>query len=168
MDESYKVRPSNRVGRIRSAKDPVWPEFCLNLGEKMVTTGCRNSHCAVVRDIRVKLRGGVMVYNEILEARIKKIVSRWKKTDSKKMFGGMCHLLNGNMFCGVYEDFLILRLGDKISKEALGLSFVKPFDITGRPMKGWVMVGKEGLGNDNELNAWLNKAKAFVRSLPAK
>ena len=48
-----------------------------------------------------------MPYNEELEARIKKFVSRWKGTDDKKMFGGVCHLLNGNMFCGIYKEFLI-------------------------------------------------------------
>ena len=56
-----------------------------------------------------------LAYNEEVEARIWGIVSRWKNTDDKKMFGGVCHLLNGNMFCGVYKDFLILRLGEKNS-----------------------------------------------------
>jgi hypothetical protein len=35
------------------------------------------------------------------------------------MFGGVCHLLNGNMFCGAYKDYLILRLGETVAKEAL-------------------------------------------------
>jgi hypothetical protein len=47
------------------------------------------------------LEAGIMAYNEELEARIEKIVSGWKNTYKKKMFGGVCHLLNGNMFCGV-------------------------------------------------------------------
>jgi TfoX/Sxy family transcriptional regulator of competence genes len=53
-----------------------------------------------------------MPYNEEIDERIKKIVSRWKNRDAKKMFSGVCHLLNGNMFCGVYKDYLILRLGE--------------------------------------------------------
>jgi TfoX/Sxy family transcriptional regulator of competence genes len=109
-----------------------------------------------------------MPYNEEIETRIKKIVSGWKKTDAKKMFGGVCHLLNGNMFCGVYKDFLILRLGEKKSKGVLELPFTKPFDITGRPMKGWVMVEREGFSSDSELRAWLDKAKSFVKTLPSK
>jgi TfoX/Sxy family transcriptional regulator of competence genes len=84
------------------------------------------------------------------------------------MFGGICHLLNGNMFCGVYKDFLILRLGEENAERALRLSVVKPFDITGRPMKGWVMVEEDGFKKEEELEAWLNQAKAFVRTLPAK
>jgi TfoX/Sxy family transcriptional regulator of competence genes len=109
-----------------------------------------------------------MAYNEEIEARIRKAVSGWQNTAAKKMFGGVCHLLNGNMFCGVYKDYLILRLGEKNSNEALELPSVKPFDITGKPMKGWVMVAGEGFNSDEELKDWLNKAKEFVHTLPPK
>ena len=109
-----------------------------------------------------------MAYDEELEARIKKIVSRWKNTADKKMFGGVCHLLAGNMFCGVYKDFLILRLGETNSKEAMKLPFVRPFDITGRPMKGWVMVDKGGFESEEALRQWLEKAREFASGLPAK
>lgn len=109
-----------------------------------------------------------MPYNQNLEARIQKVVSSWKNTDSKKMFGGICHLLNGNMFCGVYKDFLILRLGEDKAGEALKLPHVKPFDITGRPMKGWVMVEERGFVGEKELKDWLEKAKGFVKTLAQK
>lgn len=109
-----------------------------------------------------------MPYNQALEARIQKIVSAWKKTDSKKMFGGICHLLNGNMFCGVYKDFLILRLGEQKATDALEFPHVKAFDITGRPMKGWVMVDERGFAGEKELKEWLEKAKAFVKTLDSK
>jgi len=109
-----------------------------------------------------------MPYNKDLEARIQKIASSWKNTDSKKMFGGICHLLDGNMFCGVYKDFLILRLGEDKAGEALQLPLVKPFDITGKPMKGWVMVEEQGFACDKELKGWLEKAKAFAKTLGSK
>ncbi|MBW1783456.1 MAG: TfoX/Sxy family protein [Deltaproteobacteria bacterium] len=109
-----------------------------------------------------------MPYNEMIETRIKKTISRWKDIDQKNMFGGVCHLLNGNMFCGVYKDFLILRLGEENGNRALSLPHVRPFDITGKPMKGWVMVAQDGFRADHELAGWLNQAKTFVRSLPPK
>jgi TfoX/Sxy family transcriptional regulator of competence genes len=109
-----------------------------------------------------------MPYNEQIEARIKKLISSWKNTDHKNMFGGMCHLLDGNMFCGVYKDFLILRLGERNANIALELPFVRPFDITGKPMKGWVMVEQDGFQQDDDLTSWLNQAKEFVSSLPPK
>ena len=109
-----------------------------------------------------------MPYNEEIDARIEKMTSRWKNTDKKKMFGGVCHLLNGNMFCGVYRDLLILRLGEEKANKALALPSVRPFDITGKPMKGWIMVEQDGFKADNDLEDWLNQAKRFARSLPPK
>jgi TfoX/Sxy family transcriptional regulator of competence genes len=109
-----------------------------------------------------------MSYNETIEGRIQKIVSRWDHTEAKKMFGGICHLLRGNMLGGVYKDFLILRLGVENANKALESPFVKPFDITGRAMKGWVMVEGAGFDTDSKLEVWLNQAKEFVKTLPPK
>jgi TfoX/Sxy family transcriptional regulator of competence genes len=109
-----------------------------------------------------------MPYNEQIDARIQKVVSRWKIPIQKKMFGGVCHLLNGNMVCGVYKDYLILRLGEKAAAQALKQSYIRPFDITGKPMKGWLMVDGTGFKTDNSLKSWLNKAKTFVKTLPPK
>jgi len=109
-----------------------------------------------------------MAYNEELDGRIKNIVSRWKSTNDKKMFGGVCHLLNGNMFCGVHKDFLILRLGEKKSNDALKQPCARPFDITGKPMKGWVMIANDGYQDDPDLKAWLEQAKSFAETLPQK
>ena len=109
-----------------------------------------------------------MPYNPEIERRIGKLTAGWKNTDSKKMFGGVCHLLNGNMFCGVYKDYLILRLGEETARRAAGGPFVKPFDITGKPMKGWVMVAEEGFRGDRQLTDWLTAAKRFAETLPPK
>jgi TfoX/Sxy family transcriptional regulator of competence genes len=109
-----------------------------------------------------------MAYNKDIEARIQKVVSSWKNAARRNMFGGICHLLNGNMFCGVYKDFLILRLGEEKAEAALKLPYVRPFDITGRPMKGWVMVQEEGFRGEQEMKEWLDKAKVFVTTLDSK
>ena len=84
------------------------------------------------------------------------------------MFSGICHLLNGNMFCGVHKDFLILRLGADNAGDALKLPYVRPFDITGRPMKGWVMMAEDGFKSDNDLKKWLDQTRKFVKTLPTK
>ena len=109
-----------------------------------------------------------MAYNEEIETRIKKIISGWKHTEVKKMFGGICHLLKGNMFCGVHKDFLILRLGPDNAEDALKLPHVRPFDITGKPMKGWVMVAEDGFKTDDELKYWLGQTRKFAETLPMK
>jgi hypothetical protein len=45
---------------------------------------------------------------------------------------------------------------------------VRPFDITGKPMRGWVLVGPEGVGEDDQLSEWIDRATAFVETLPVK
>ncbi len=107
-----------------------------------------------------------MAYDEELDLKISVVISGWG-TIRKKMFGGTCYLINGNMMCGVYKDYLILRLGEAQGNEVLKQPHVKPFDITGRPMKGWVMVSEEGFKGE-ALDQWLEKARAFAASLPAK
>ena len=101
-----------------------------------------------------------------LDGRIGGMIADWG-TVRKKMFGGTCHLISGNMMCGVYRNYLILRLGEEVGTAALNKPHTKPFDVTGRPMKGWIMVEQEGL-TDSALKQWLVKAKAFAESLPPK
>jgi TfoX/Sxy family transcriptional regulator of competence genes len=109
-----------------------------------------------------------MPYNLEIDSSIRKVMLSWKNTDAKKMFGGVCYLMNGNMVCGVYKEFLILRLGEELGEKAMENPFVRPFDITGRPIKGWIMVAQEGFKTENELEDWLNQAKKFVETLPPK
>ena len=109
-----------------------------------------------------------MAYDQQAADRIQKIAAQEKGIFSRKMFGGVCHLLNGNIFCGLYNGHLILRLGEKGATEALRSSFVRPLDITGRPMKGWVMVAPDGWGDDDMLTAWIDEAKKFVATLQKK
>jgi len=107
-----------------------------------------------------------MPYNEKLDERIADEIQDWGLV-RKKMFGGTCYLLNGNMMCGVYKDYLIIRLGNEEGIKALQEPFVHVFDITGRPMKGWVMVEEKGF-QDDHLRRWLEKSINFVKTLPEK
>ena len=107
-----------------------------------------------------------MVYDEELDEEVSGIVTQWGTT-RKKMFGGTCYLTSGNVMCGVHKDFLILRLGKSGAEEALSQPHAVPFDTTGKPMKGWVMIDKAGL-QGNAFRKWLEKAKLFAESLPPK
>jgi hypothetical protein len=109
-----------------------------------------------------------MAYNEVLAARIRQVLIRRKNVEEKKMFGGLGFLLNGNLLVGVWKESLIVRLGPEESDEALKEPHVKEFDITGRPMKGWVLVEPEGVEDDDRLSAWIKRAVKFVGTLPAK
>ena len=83
------------------------------------------------------------------------------------MFVGTGYLINGNMVAGINKDYYILRLGEKNANSAIKSLNARLFDITGRPMKGWIMVEGNNLSND-DLGIWLEKAKKFVETLPVK
>lgn len=109
-----------------------------------------------------------MAYSEDLAERVREIVSRKKDIEEMKLFGGIGFLLNGNMLVGVWKEFLIVRLGPEEGSKALKEKFVIPFDITGKPMKGWVMIVPDGVDADDQLKKWIQRAMKFVEKLPAK
>ena len=109
-----------------------------------------------------------MAFSEALAGRIRQRLAARKNVEEKKMFGGVGFLLNGNMLVGVWKDSLIVRLGPDEGDEALKEPHVKEFDITGRAMKGWVLVEPKGVEDDEHLRAWIQRAVEFVGMLPAK
>ncbi|MDC0262357.1 TfoX/Sxy family protein [Planctomycetaceae bacterium] len=102
------------------------------------------------------------------EDRVRTLLKRRKGFEEKRMFGGLGFLLHSNMCCGVHKGRLILRLGIEVAEEALRKKHVKPFDITGRPMRGWVMIECRLIGGDENLKEWVLLAVDFCRSLPPK
>lgn len=86
----------------------------------------------------------------------------------KKMFGGVGFLIGGNMACGVYKDDLVVRVEPEKQSRLLKKPHVKVFDITGRPMKGWLLVGPEGLKTDKHLSVWVKETIEFASTLPPK
>ena len=109
-----------------------------------------------------------MAFNEALAERIRRGLDRKKGVEEKKLFGCIAFLLHGNVVVGVWKASLIVRLGPEGGDEALLEPHVKEFDITGRAMKGWVLVGPEGVEDDEQLTDWIERAVKFVRALPAK
>ncbi len=84
------------------------------------------------------------------------------------MFGGTGFLLRGNMCCGVHKGRLILRVGIDAAETALREPHVRPFDITGKPMRGWVMLPAVAIAGDVELKRWIALAANFAGELPPK
>ena len=109
-----------------------------------------------------------MAYNEALEKQIEDIALQWDGLEKKKMFGGICYLINGNMCFGIFKDYLIVRMAADLAKDMLMGEHVREFDITGRPMKGWVMVEKGSWGKKAELTRWLDIGRSYALGLPKK
>lgn len=109
-----------------------------------------------------------MAYDEILAERIRLQLARRKNLVAKKMFGGLGYLLKGNMLVGVWKDSLIARVGPDEYELSLLEPHAREFNVTGRPMTGWVLVGPAGVAYDDQLAAWIGLASKFVEKLPAK
>ena len=86
----------------------------------------------------------------------------------KKMFGGVGFMVRGNMACGVNQDYLIVRVGREMYEEALRQPHAGVFDMTGRPMTGWVKVAPAGCAQEKDLRDWVQKGVDFALTLPPK
>jgi TfoX/Sxy family transcriptional regulator of competence genes len=89
--------------------------------------------------------------------------------EPRKMFGYSCVFANGNMFSGLHEAGMILRLPDKERAEFLQLKGAEQFEpMPGRVMREYVVVPGMLLNTPDQLRAWVEKSLAYVSSLPAK
>jgi hypothetical protein len=109
-----------------------------------------------------------MAYDEGLAKRAREVMVDLPGFVEKKMFGGIGFMLRGNMACGVNGDELIVRVGPEKYEQALGSPHTRPFDMTGRPMRGWVMVAPAGFESDAGLQDWVQQGVEFALSLPEK
>jgi TfoX/Sxy family transcriptional regulator of competence genes len=109
-----------------------------------------------------------MAFDETLAGRIRDVLASKRGIDEKKMFGGIGFLLNGNMLVGVWKDSLIARIDPSEYDDALGQPHVREFNITGRAMKGWVLIDADGIEDDDPLADWIERAIKFVKTLPKK
>jgi len=109
-----------------------------------------------------------MAYDESLGLRIHTLLEGEPDLEEKKMFGGVGFLLNGNMACGVHKDALIVRVGAEAYQAALDEDHTRMFDMTGRPMTGWVSVDPPGISSEESLQEWVWRGLDFASSLPPK
>jgi len=108
-----------------------------------------------------------MAYDEKLADRVRKQLAKRKGIAEKKMFGGLAFLVNGNMSVGLHGGELIVRLDPGETDAALARPHTRIFDITGRPMKGWILVEPAGLDGD-ALAKWVDTGVSYAKSLPPK
>lgn len=107
-----------------------------------------------------------MAFNEQLASAVREELADQRGLIEKKMFGGVAFLINGNMSVGIHKNELIVRLPPDETAEALKEPGARIFDITGRPMKGWLLIGPAGI--KKSLSAWVARGAAYASSLPKK
>lgn len=109
-----------------------------------------------------------MAYDLKLAERIRPLVNKQQTLAEKQMFGGVGWLVNGNMAVGIWMNALVVRVGPEAYAACLEEPQVGEFDITGRPMRGWVLVAPESIATKKVLLRWLDLGLSFAASLPPK
>ena len=109
-----------------------------------------------------------MAFDELLADRVRACLQHVGGVSERKMFGGLAFLSHGNMCFGVLGEDLLVRVGPEAYAASLALPHVREMDLTGRPLRGVVVVDAAGLGEDGPLGAWLDRGLAFTDSLPPK
>ena len=109
-----------------------------------------------------------MAYSEELGHRIRAVLVDQEGVSERKMFGGLCFLIHNNMACGVVRDELMVRVGKEQYEDALAEPSARAMDFTGRPLRGMVYVGVDGIASEEGLRTWVERGVAYADSLPPK
>jgi hypothetical protein len=109
-----------------------------------------------------------MAYDEGLAQEIRDRLGAEPGVTEKRMFGGIAFLLHGNMAVGVSGADLMVRVGPDHTDAALARPGARIFDMTGRPMRGWIVVDGAALAEDEVFGAWVDEGHDFAAGLPHK
>jgi TfoX/Sxy family transcriptional regulator of competence genes len=109
-----------------------------------------------------------MAFSTDLADRIRGVIGTPPELVEKEMFGGVGFMVQGNMAVGVIGGELMVRIDKGATDQALEEPGTRIFDFTGRPMKGWVMVGETGISTEEGLSQWVRRGVDYALSLPAK
>ncbi len=107
-----------------------------------------------------------MAYSEKLANRIREQIAEIKNFEEKEMFGGIAFMLNNKMCVGVIKDELMCRIDPSVYADALEKPGCREMDFTHRPMKGWIMVGEEGMKKPKDLAYWIDLAVSYNKDAP--
>ena len=109
-----------------------------------------------------------MAYNQGLADDVRAHLGTRPDLSEREMFGGIAFLLNGNMAVGVSGNDLMVRVGKEAHDDAVSRPGARVFDMSSRPMKGWILVSADGLSSEEDLEGWIGRGVAFAESLPPK
>lgn len=103
-----------------------------------------------------------MAYNEFLADRVRRLFTEKKvHFEEKRMFGGLCFMVDGKMCVGPVNDNLMVRIDPDVYEESLTRAGCTKMMFTGREMKGFVFIEPEGTDSDIELKYWVDLALEF-------
>ena len=162
-------RPDLRPGRDRSG-DGLLPEFhgpgpSLVRSDRVAGRIGIAAHCPLNRSARY---APGMAFDEVLGERVRMLLGDDPDVSERRMFGGLVFMVAGNMACGVTGEDLLVRVGRDAYDAMVAQPFARPMQMGDRTMGGFVVVDGEGVAEDDQLDAWIDRGVAYAVSLPPK
>jgi TfoX/Sxy family transcriptional regulator of competence genes len=103
-----------------------------------------------------------MPYDEFLADRIRQSLKENSTPfEEKKMFGGICFLVDDKMCVGVLKNDLMARIDPDLQDAVLGENGCRIMDFSNRPMKGYLYISPEGIDLDKDLDKWVKRCLEF-------
>ena len=110
-----------------------------------------------------------MAYDEDLANRIRELLAAEEGVVEQKMFGGLAFLIGGHMSVAASgQGGLMARVAPEETERLLAQEHVRPFEMRGRQMEGWLRVDDAGIASQDQLEPWVRRGVAYARSLPPK
>src|SRR5579859_4096518 len=103
-----------------------------------------------------------MSYNERLADRVRELIAAaHENVEEKRMFSGLCFMVNDKMCVGVRKDSIMVRMDPELTDQVLERDGAVPMVHSGRVMKGFVFVDEQALTTQKQLGYWVNLALDF-------
>ena len=109
------------------------------------------------------------IYDHGLATRLHELTARAFDHKENRMFGGLAYMMNGQIWFALWDDYLVIRIGNESASQLVeGDPHARLFDLNGKTVKGWVMIATDALGEDEDLQNYIDMAMLFTCTLPPK
>lgn len=110
-----------------------------------------------------------MPYDERLAERLRAVLENQQGLTEQRMFGGLAFMVGGHLAVGAGSGGdLIVRVAHEDVPRLLAGDDVRPMEMRGKPMAGWLLVSSGAITSDEDLRAWVDRGVSYAGSLPAK
>ena len=110
-----------------------------------------------------------MAFDQELAGTLRELLAQERKVTEKKMFGGLAFLVNGNMCVSESgKGGMLVRIDPAETKAALARPHATLMVMGGRSMDGWIRIAPAGVSTKRQIEPWLRRSLAYVKSLPPK
>ena len=112
---------------------------------------------------------GITIYDRGLATRLHELTASLFDLEETRMFGGLAYMMNDHICFALWDDYLVIRIGNEsASKLVEGDPHARLFDLNDKTMKGWVMIATDALGEDEDLQNYIDMAMLSTYTLPPK